>query len=116
MSRAYSNFLHQLLVVSFFASYTASLLSISSLSKNDPYPMFSSLDPHAFLYDRERLSVKDPEVAKEKHTHVGLSLSPFGQNANSGRGFRGCQFLPQMVNVETVCVNDDSYERMFERF
>lgn len=63
--------------------------STSSLAKNDPYPVFSSLDPHTFLYMHEKLKIKDPDFAQRKRDNVGISLSPFGQNADRGRDFDG---------------------------
>ena len=71
-------FLHMLLAI--YAPATAT----SSLAKNDPYPVYTSLDPHTFLYMHEKLKVKDPEFASRKRDNVGISLSPFGQNADCG--------------------------------
>lgn len=107
MSRAYHNLVRQLLIVSFLVSYTTPLPALTSLAKNDPDPVFSSPDPHTFLYDKQRLGVKDPDVGVLKHAYVSLSLSPFGQTANSGRGATGCQFLPVDVSFEQVCVGTD---------
>lgn len=77
-----------IIFVCFFFSYTA-LHALSSLARNDPYPVFSSLDPHTFLYTHEKLKVIDPEYAKRKRDNVGISLSPFGQNADRGRNIDG---------------------------
>ena len=62
---------------------------LSSLAKNDPYPVFSSLDPHEYLYMHEKLRIKDPAFAAKKRDNVGISISPFGQNANNGRNVSG---------------------------
>lgn len=62
---------------------------LSSLAKNDPYPVFSSVDPQDYLYTREKLQIKDPELAKRKKDTVGISISPFGQNADMGRNVNG---------------------------
>lgn len=78
----------RIIIVCFFLSYT-SVNALSSLARNDPYPVFSSLDPHTFLYTHEKLKIIDPEFAKLKRDNVGISLSPFGQNADRGRDFRG---------------------------
>ena len=72
-----------------FFFHHASLHALSSLAKNDPYPVFNSLDPHTFLYMHEKLKIKDPEYAERKRDNVGLSLSPFGQNADRGRDIDG---------------------------
>ncbi len=61
------------------------LLALSSLSKSDPYPVYNALDPQTFLYTHEKLEIKDPALAKRKRDNVGLSISPFGQNADRGR-------------------------------
>lgn len=78
-----------LFVTIFFLLSSAQTSALSSLAKNDPYPVFSSLDPHTFLYTHEKLRVKDPEFAKRKRDNVGISLSPFGQNADRGRDING---------------------------
>lgn len=70
-------------------SATPRIFALSSLAKNDPYPVFSSLDPHSFLYMHEKLKVKDPDFAERKRDNVGLSISPFGQNADRGRDVNG---------------------------
>lgn len=62
---------------------------LSTLSKNDPYPMFRALDPHDFLYTHKKLSLKDPEFADLKYDHVGIGISPFAQNAFHATNYRG---------------------------
>jgi len=63
--------------------------NLSSLTRNDGYPVFTTLDPHTFLYTKEKLKYKYPEFAKQKHDFVGISISPFGQNADRGRDLAG---------------------------
>ncbi len=65
------------------------LLGLSSLAKNDPYPVFSTLDPHTFLYIHEKTKVADPDFSARKRDTVGIALSPFGQNADRGRDING---------------------------
>ncbi len=65
------------------------LNALSSLSRNDPYPVFSSLDPQDFLLTHIKLQYKDPEFAKRKRDNAGISFSPFGQNAERGRDIDG---------------------------
>jgi len=65
------------------------ILGLSSLGKNDPYPVFSTLDPHTFLYTHEKLKVIDPDFATRKRDTVGIALSPFGQNTDRGRDING---------------------------
>ncbi len=55
------------------------------MAKNDPYPVYTAVDPQTFLYTHEKLKIKDPEFADRKRDNVGLALSPFGQNADRGR-------------------------------
>lgn len=76
------------IMICFFLSYS-SMNALSSLARNDPYPVFSSLDPHTFLYTHEKMKIIDPEFAKRKRDNVGVSLSPFGQNADRGRNVEG---------------------------
>lgn len=61
------------------------LFALSSLAKNDPYPVYNALDPQTFLYTHEKLKIKNPEFAKRKRDNVGISIAPFGQNADRGR-------------------------------
>ncbi len=63
--------------------------NLSSLTKNDGYPIFTTLDPHTFLYTKEKLKYKYPEFAKQKHDFVSISISPFGQNADRGKDITG---------------------------
>ncbi len=79
----------RILIVACFFVTNAPIYALSSLAKNDPYPVFSTLDPQNFLYTHEKLQIIDPELAKRKRDNVGISLSPFGQNADRGRDVDG---------------------------
>ncbi len=68
--------------------------SLTSLAKNDPYPMYSSLDPQTFLATKERLEIKDPPYAMYKREDWGVAISPFGENANAGANLYGAHYLP----------------------
>ncbi len=70
------------------------LQAISSLSKNDPYPVFSSCDPHNFLYTHIYPYEQDPFSEKEKTRKFNFAVSPFGQSAYRGANFHGERFLP----------------------
>ena len=83
----------RLLLFGFFLLLQLPIQALSSLAKNDPYPVFSSLDPHTFLYTHEKLKIKNPDFAQRKRDNVGISLSPFGQNAERGRN-ADCQRVP----------------------
>ncbi len=69
------------------------LHALTSLSRTDPDPMFNSLDPQTFLYTQEKLKLSEPELSKRIKDSIGLSISPFGQNAFSGRNL-DCQKVP----------------------
>ena len=77
-----------LLALSMLASCNDSL-SITSLAKNDPDPMFSMLDPQTFLYTRKKLILKGYDVSPERREYIGISISPFGHNANIGHDIAG---------------------------
>jgi len=80
--------------------------SISSLAKNDPYPMFTTLDPHTFLQTAEKLRIKEPFFAQEKNNAVEMSISAYGQTADRGRDPDGRKFVPgamQRLTVSNSC-------------
>ncbi|EKD49044.1 MAG: hypothetical protein ACD_64C00019G0001 [uncultured bacterium] len=81
--------LTRLALIGSFLAIQCPIHALSSLAKNDPYPVFSSLDPHTFLYTHEKLKVSDPDFAARKRDTVGISISPFGQNADRGRNGKG---------------------------
>ncbi len=83
----------KLLLFGFFLCIQLAVQALSSLAKNDPYPVFSSLDPHTFLYTHEKLKIKNPDFAQRKRDNAGISISPFGQNAERGRN-NDCQKVP----------------------
>jgi len=74
---------------------------ISSLAKNDPYPMFTSLDPHEFLYTQTKLLLKG--MTDHEHSwceYASLSVSPFSQSARCGKTFCGDAFL----GIDNRCI------------
>lgn len=58
----------------------------TSYSRSDPFPVYTSLDPYNFLYKRERFIDKDG-IERQRYVpqRFFISLSPFGQNADSSR-------------------------------
>jgi len=60
---------------------------ISSDAKNDPWPVYTTLDPHTFLYTRELQPYHGEEMVSPDPQYFGFSLSPFGQNACVGKGY-----------------------------
>lgn len=56
-----------------------------SNTRNDPFPMYTTLDPQYFLYEREKQLMFGMPDEKGTPEYFMLSLSPFGQNANSAK-------------------------------
>lgn len=58
----------------------------TSYSRNDPFPVFTTLDPYTFLYKRERFIDKDG-IERQRYVpqKFYISFSPFGQNSDSSR-------------------------------
>lgn len=77
------------------------LCTLTSLAKNDPYPMFNSLDPQSFLYTRPCQDTEDPYCIHAENLKWSISCSPFGQNAYSGANKHGEKFLPARVCPNT---------------
>jgi len=61
---------------------------LTSLLPSDPYPVYNSLDPQTYLYTRKKLQLKGYEIAPW-YEHASISISPFGQNANSAKDING---------------------------
>lgn len=64
--------------------------AISSYSKNDPYPVYTSLDPHTFLYTFQKQTLKGIPPIRDRQERLSLSISPFGQNADQGKDEDQC--------------------------
>lgn len=61
-------------------------MSSNSLLGVDPYPIYTTLDPHEFLYRKEREWLKGNSDSEERETErVGFAISPFIQFADRGR-------------------------------
>jgi len=56
--------------------------ALSSLARNDPFPIFTSLDPQTLLLTHEKLIIREPQWAEQKKNNFAFSISPFGQAAN----------------------------------
>lgn len=63
------------------------LSALSNLARNDAYPVFSTLDPHSFLYTREKMDMKNLDYGTDHYEYVGLSVSCFGQTADMGKDY-----------------------------
>lgn len=58
---------------------------LSSNARNDPWPVYSTLDPHTLLYTRELQPFHGEEMVSPNPQYFGFSLTPFGQNACVGK-------------------------------
>ncbi len=65
------------------------LYALSWLSKNDPYPMYTAVDPTAFLYTRHRQILKRYPVEVIDPERMDIHFSVFGQNAKTGKSLNG---------------------------
>lgn len=50
-------------------------------NRNDPFPIFKTMDPQTFLLSRQKLVLKGIAVDNNRDERISLSLSPFGQRA-----------------------------------
>ncbi|MCL4361333.1 hypothetical protein M1446_03190 [Candidatus Dependentiae bacterium] len=75
------------LLICCMAVFNFPILGFSSLNKNDPYPVFTVLDPYDFLTSRIRASYKynEPDLPPER---ANLSISGYTQKACRGTDFK----------------------------
>ncbi len=84
---------------------------LTSLAKNDPIPMFTTLNlDDALLLTREQLLYKfdalngwDYEWADKKRDHINISISPFAQNADRGKTIKGSQCAASPIPNPDSC-------------
>lgn len=77
---------------------------VTSNSRYDPYPMYTSLDPHYFLYQYNKDKLKKVVSIKEKPEWFCISISPFGQNATCAKPHfkESCaQLIAEQLNPST---------------
>jgi len=81
--------------------------SLTANSKNDPYPVFTTLDPHFFLLKNEILRMIGDRPQNIPLNRFSFSLTPFWQCADYGKKPRnlGCEAQQCLV---TGCSLDDS--------
>jgi len=78
---------------------------ITSLNKTDPFPVYTTLDPHTFNHRGQReLLHNNPEERWSKPEHVRFSASFFGQNAYFGKNIKRNVIPTCDVQPEKVCV------------
>lgn len=63
--------------------------NLSSLAKNDPYPMFTFDDPHEFLLTQQLLEREAADWSDERGDTFSFSVCGFFQNADVGKPFDG---------------------------
>lgn len=78
-----------LCVLIFFNSYTTLYAVLSSLAKNDAFPMFSANDPHEYLLTKTMLDREAASWADERGCTFSFSVSAFFQNADRGKPING---------------------------
>lgn len=87
--------------------------TLTTLAKNDPFPVFTTQDPHLFLLLKQKLEHKDVDFAACMGDCFCFSISPFAQNANTGRNITGgrtegfcLQLPPGVTNPCGINPND----------
>ncbi len=68
-----------------------------SNTRNDPFPVHTSVDPQYFLYEREKQLMFGMPDAKGTPERVMVSLCPFGQNADVAKRIDG-HYSPAVIN------------------
>lgn len=82
----------QILTVSFLLllGSSESFCQLSQYSRQDPFPMYTAIDPHTFLYTRVKQEMKGEDPIYEWAELFAVHLSPFGQNAKCARDANKC--------------------------
>lgn len=70
------------------------LCQLSSYSRSDPYPMYTAIDPHTFLYRRTIQQMKGEDTVYNTREYLGVHLSVFSQTAKCGRSACYCGCTP----------------------
>lgn len=60
---------------------------LSQNSRHDPYPIYSSRNPHHFLYQHDILEMKGFDAGTKTAEKIGLGLSVWGQNSDSAKDY-----------------------------
>lgn len=85
--RWYQQHCHTILSYILFIStiVPVQIKALSSLARNDPFPMYTAIDPQEYLYTRQKLTILGVPQEIEEPQHGTIDLSPFGQNAKVAR-------------------------------
>jgi len=96
-------------LVSFIAALLALAIVTNTIqaqwptnSRNDPFKVFTSVDPQYFLYEREKQLMFGMPDEKGTPERVMISLSPFGQNANYAKPL-GATYCPPDAALNNIC-------------
>ncbi|HLC07310.1 MAG TPA: hypothetical protein VJJ26_03920 [Candidatus Babeliales bacterium] len=98
-----SHFLLSLFILMLPAMHMPLHADLTTLAKNDPIPMFTTLNlDDSLLLTREQLLYKfdgsggrDYDWADKKRNRVNISISPFAQNADRGKTIKGSQLCTE---------------------
>jgi hypothetical protein len=112
-----SRFLLSLVLSVLTTMHTPMHADLTTLAKNDPIPMFTTLNLDdsllltrgQLLYKFDALNGWDYEWADKKRDHVNISVSPFAQNADRGKTIKGsipCAALPDCPQINDVALSD----------
>ncbi|MFI5333053.1 MAG: hypothetical protein ACHQVS_03045 [Candidatus Babeliales bacterium] len=71
------------LVCALLTFSSAHVYGMTSYSRQDPFPIYNTLDPHEFLYTRDKLKFMGLTPDADRSERVNFSVSPFGQNARN---------------------------------
>lgn len=58
---------------------------LTTLARNDPYPVYKAVDPTEFLFTWDKLWMKEYPLELDRSQTMSLALSVFGQNACGGK-------------------------------
>lgn len=63
--------------------------AMTMYSRQDPYPVYSTLDPQTFIDRRYREQLLQNDYAQLSCDRAHIAITPFGQNANEGKNLCG---------------------------
>ena len=83
---------------------------LTANSKFDPYPVFTSLDPHQFLLRNEILTLIGDRPESTEKNRFGFSLSPYWQMADYGKAPKnlGCALRECLSTGCTECSEEST--------
>ena len=70
-------------------AYSNLVQAMTMYSRQDPYPVYSTLDPQTFIDRRYREQLLQNDYAQLSCDRAHIAITPFGQNANEGKNLCG---------------------------